>query len=331
MGRVEIDFGVTRQPEVTIVESAVATTMTNIVEVYGPLRGRLPQAIQRRARSLSTSIDLRPLSVLFGRRDGWQLPDNLLPAGGASIEAELAPLRVKAGALAEQIAATHPHGVPLVLRPWVDRPRQTLDAYIAALQQYHDGVIRALYPQLRSRLRREVAACERALDDQPGMSLFARLNPRIDLSTVGRLRVETPDPPPGAPLHTRRMVLTPMVSDVRTLCRNGYGRSGYDQIFLGYAPPGLAVFSDEARPRGSSDPLACLMGASRAVILRQLERAATTTELAADVDLKPSTVSHHLAALLDADLVTASRVANTVYYRLTDRGWSVLRLYGSEP
>ncbi|MGW3248555.1 helix-turn-helix domain-containing protein [Streptomyces sp. NPDC001070] len=55
-------------------------------------------------------------------------------------------------------------------------------------------------------------------------------------------------------------------------------------------------------------------------MLHELERPATTSELAAHLGLSLGTVGGHLAVLRDAGLVTGTRVDRRVVYRRTGAG-----------
>jgi DNA-binding transcriptional ArsR family regulator len=63
-----------------------------------------------------------------------------------------------------------------------------------------------------------------------------------------------------------------------------------------------------------------LIGAGRAAILLELERPATSSELAATLDISLGTVGGHLAILRDAGLIAGARSGRRVIYRRTDRG-----------
>lgn len=77
-----------------------------------------------------------------------------------------------------------------------------------------------------------------------------------------------------------------------------------------------------------SDPLAELLGAGRARIVRELTQPATSTQLAAALTLSLGTVSAHLTVLRDADIATGARVGRHVIYRLTTRGTELVQLLG---
>ncbi|MEU3963293.1 winged helix-turn-helix domain-containing protein [Streptomyces buecherae] len=74
------------------------------------------------------------------------------------------------------------------------------------------------------------------------------------------------------------------------------------------------------RPGTRDQALARLLGTGRAAILRALERPATSSELAAELDLSLGTVGGHLAVLREADLVVGERTGRRVVYRRTDAG-----------
>ncbi|WP_441248265.1 helix-turn-helix domain-containing protein [Kitasatospora sp. McL0602] len=63
-----------------------------------------------------------------------------------------------------------------------------------------------------------------------------------------------------------------------------------------------------------------LIGTGRAAILTELERPATSSELAAQLGLSLGTVGGHLAVLREADLIAGTRVGRRVVYRRTATG-----------
>ncbi|MFI6581192.1 DUF5937 family protein [Embleya sp. NPDC050493] len=75
-----------------------------------------------------------------------------------------------------------------------------------------------------------------------------------------------------------------------------------------------------APARSDDEALADLLGTTRATILRALATQATTTQLAARLNLGLGTVGDHLAVLRRADLVTGLRVGRCVHYRRTTLG-----------
>ena len=75
---------------------------------------------------------------------------------------------------------------------------------------------------------------------------------------------------------------------------------------------------------GAADPLAGLLGTGRARVLRELERPATSSQLAHALDLSLGTISAHLAVLRDSGVIAGARAGHSVVYRLTTRGENLL-------
>jgi DNA-binding transcriptional ArsR family regulator len=93
------------------------------------------------------------------------------------------------------------------------------------------------------------------------------------------------------------------------------------QYALVYPVRGLGA-SVEPPPDGAVDRL---IGTNRARILAELERPATSTELAATLDLSLGTIGGHLTVLREAGVVAGTRVGRRVVYRRTDAGDLLLR------
>lgn len=74
----------------------------------------------------------------------------------------------------------------------------------------------------------------------------------------------------------------------------------------------------------AEEPLARLVGASRAQLLRALDRPATTSGLAATLRLALSTASRHTTVLREAGLVASRRQGNSVLHSRTPLGDSLL-------
>ena len=91
-------------------------------------------------------------------------------------------------------------------------------------------------------------------------------------------------------------------------------------------PPARYALVYPARGAGVSDEqtdagaLQRLIGGGRAAILLELARPATSTELAAALDVSLGTVGGHVAVLRDAGLIVGARVGRRVIYRRTEMG-----------
>ncbi len=80
----------------------------------------------------------------------------------------------------------------------------------------------------------------------------------------------------------------------------------------------------------SGDPLARLLGVTRAAVLRAAVAIPNTTELARRVDISASSASQHAAVLRDAGLIVSHRHANSVFHQLTSVGTALLRQNGTD-
>jgi hypothetical protein len=81
------------------------------------------------------------------------------------------------------------------------------------------------------------------------------------------------------------------------------------------------LWSDAPAP---PDPLARLLGRTRATLLVALDPPATTSALAEQYGLALATVAEHLAALYGAGLATRRRTGHQVHYRRTEVGQAVV-------
>jgi DNA-binding transcriptional ArsR family regulator len=91
---------------------------------------------------------------------------------------------------------------------------------------------------------------------------------------------------------------------------------------LVYPARGAArLWSDAPAP---PDPLARLLGRTRATLLVALDPPATTSALSAQYGLALATVAEHLSALSDAGLATRRRTGHQVHYRRTEVGQAVV-------
>jgi DNA-binding transcriptional ArsR family regulator len=84
--------------------------------------------------------------------------------------------------------------------------------------------------------------------------------------------------------------------------------------------PARGTAEAKAHPPAPSQALERLIGTGRAAILHELQRPATTSELAAHLGLSLGTVGDHHAVLRNADLVTRTRIGRRVVYHRTETG-----------
>jgi hypothetical protein len=96
---------------------------------------------------------------------------------------------------------------------------------------------------------------------------------------------------------------------------------GYQPTLVYPARGAARLWSDVPAP---PDPLATLLGRTRATLLVALDPPATTSALATQYGLALATVAEHLAALHGAGLATRRRTGHQVHYRRTEVGQAVV-------
>lgn len=96
---------------------------------------------------------------------------------------------------------------------------------------------------------------------------------------------------------------------------------GYPALGVGQRlPPVEEVGQRPSRNQGQQNPIAELLGLTRAQLLGDLALPRTNTELSNRHDLAPATVSHHLGVLYRSGMVVRRRDGRTVLYQRTARG-----------
>jgi DNA-binding transcriptional ArsR family regulator len=85
-------------------------------------------------------------------------------------------------------------------------------------------------------------------------------------------------------------------------------------------PLGRLAWTPPATNGNDRDPLASVLGATRARVLRALTDEHTTSGLARALGISLASASTHAAALREAGLVTSRRQGQSVRHTLTDLG-----------
>jgi DNA-binding transcriptional ArsR family regulator len=196
--------------------------------------------------------------------------------------------------------------------PWprrlAARDRQTWRDLDRALRLAHDHLLRDAWPRVRSGFRAELAWRSRLIAELGVAAALSALHPRISWSgTVLQIDAATEFDvyPRGAGLTLLPSVLwtgRPMITD---------------------HPDGSAVIVYPALTplpligAVAADPLAELLGQTRAYVLRLAFRERTTTELARELGTSASTVSGHTRTLRAAGLIVTARAGKAVLHSVT--------------
>lgn len=313
-------------PVLTVEVDPMATVLTSIVESFGPLAHRVPplELKQARAAARHTPVPLL-LHLTVGGASDLYSPDFLRGVGSAStFEQQVEALReTPPEILAQDLDSLRAQNRGSAM-PWLRDPGRVLAAYCAALLAYWREVVSPLHPDLHRHLRREAARLEVGLEEYGADVLLGLLHPRLSAEN-GRLRLHGGHYSGVTPWRADTLVLKPMVCAAPTYFSN-IGAADNPRVrtaFFAAATPALRQGrAAEAEPDNGVD---LLIGRPRAEILRSLRRRpGTTTELAAELRLTPSTVSYHLKALSTAGVTGMSRHGARVYYRITDDGLRLL-------
>jgi DNA-binding transcriptional ArsR family regulator len=208
------------------------------------------------------------------------------------------------------------------------RARQLLTR---VLSRTHERMIGPFWPSMGSHLTGERARMGRLLLDHGVEHLFHHLHPGI------RWRAPVLEVVDGAPcksrpenvhLKGRGLVIAPSVFCGRIPIPL-FPLDGSAALLLVPNPPELA--DAPAMWNGGSrtgDPLAAVLGRTRAAVLRSLEGGTTTTELARRLGITVSGASQHASALRSAGLVSSRRDRNRMVHATTDLGAKLLDRIG---
>ena len=116
--------------------------------------------------------------------------------------------------------------------------------------------------------------------------------------------------------HASKMILTPSVFAWPDVVLE----DGDDGLFgITYAARGVARVweGDDVVRTNEAEPLATLLGRTRAAILRRTAVPLSTTQIARELGQSPASVNEHLSVLRDSGLVTSRRSGRSVLYRQT--------------
>jgi DNA-binding transcriptional ArsR family regulator len=217
------------------------------------------------------------------------------------------------------------------LPPWLagleDARSTARQALTEMLAITHERLIAPYWTSILNHLAGERSRMARALADHGVDHLLGHLHPGI------RWRSPVLEVKDGAP-----WLCAPLDADL-----NGQGVVVVPSVFCGRVPiplfpivGGPALLLVPAPPElvdatqlwdgrtATTDPLAGLLGRTRAAVLRSLDGGTTTSELAGRLGISVSGASQHASALREAGLVSSRRDRNRMVHAVTDLGGRLL-------
>lgn len=314
----------TAQLDIVVAVDPMATVLTSFLELFGALSDRLPVSLRLAAQSSGAHDGSVPmLGQLLGK--SVTCPDFLNEAlVPGTFDEQIEQLRATPLDIVENDLATAWGLGGAAARRWQLRPERCLSDCCEALVAYRRNVIDRFYPRLEQRLQRESARLEAGLAEYGPDAVVGLLHPRLRLENE-RLRLRRGHKTGAVRWHAGRLVLKPMMCAPATYHTNigTADNPRVDVAFFAVAPPLLRLQSPG--PDDSRRGLDLLIGQPKAEILRSVRRRpGTTTDLADELGLAPSTVSFHLKTLHEAGAVARTRRSGGVYYLISEPGRRLL-------
>ena len=278
-----------------------------------------PWADWARPRTAHLNLTLLDVAAPFGT-SFWPVFVGLPPrAPRTDIDAELERVGATPPELVRaELVQTYPDGVPPAARPFVDAPASALGALVQQMRAFWDAALAPWWPAISAVLEAEVAARARRLAADGPRAAFADLHPTV-CWRAGTLCVHpTAKPAADVDLAGRGLLLVPAAFTWPVV----WPRTDppWDPALV-YPPRGIADLWAGGPPRDKA--LEALLGRRRARVLLELDRPASTLEIARRLGVSAGGVSDHLKVLREAGLVTGRREGREVIYARTAKGESL--------
>jgi len=197
-----------------------------------------------------------------------------------------------------------------------------------ALRQYWTVAINPYWPQIRAVLDADVAYRAARLARGGIEALLSDLHPELELAEHA-ITVQSSAEGREHQLVGAGLLLVPCVfAWPHVMADIGAG----NPPSITYGPRGVGdLWSVTEPPTTDGDPLAELLGRSRAAILRGLGAAKSTSDLARDLAQSMPAVSAHLGVLRRAGLLTSWRAGRRVLYQRTPLATSIIAASSDHP
>jgi DNA-binding transcriptional ArsR family regulator len=268
------------------------------------------------------------LALVTPRR---MIPDYLTPrplGPAPSFEEGMAALRsTQAQTVAEHIRLAYAaEPMPPVLADGLADP-VALSARIAdVVEEYWHSCVEPYWPEMAAVLESEIGYRARQLAAGGARELFAGLDDRLSWAD-GVLSLNLLGPSSRVTLRGEGLTLVPSLFARGAICMMTPG----PHDFIVYPARGRGT-AWTSRPLADADAaLAGLLGPTRARLLELLQAPVSTTDLARVLQVTPSAVSQHLAALRASRLVNRSRDGRSVLYTRSALGTALVTDQAGQP
>jgi DNA-binding transcriptional ArsR family regulator len=290
------------------------------------------------ARSALRTPALRSLADWVRSWPSAEIPDFLLVVPSAErpqLADELDALRNTPAATVTSALAGRPDWHCPAFERFATAPEHSLDWLADALAEFWERTLSAWWPGVTGAIEEDILLRGRTLLVNGHDALLNGLHVRVQW-TQPMLRVDaaTLNGPAGPGATAAGLVLVPLL-----FCRDAshVAHDGLGQQAVSYQARGAAMLAEEGMGwpadthRAATERLARLIGPTRATLCTMLATPASTTRLARELALAPSTVSEHLRTLLAAGLIDRHRAGPRVLYALSGRGAAILRTLDDAP
>jgi DNA-binding transcriptional ArsR family regulator len=210
--------------------------------------------------------------------------------------------------------------LPAALAPLYDDPAGHLPEVTEEMARYWRAAVEPVWQRIRGLCAADLAYRMEQFADGGLTRVLGGLHPDLSF-TDELLRVDKPHHcSHHFDLAGTGIVLVPCAFTWPSL---SVDCCAVEQPVLVYPPRGVAELWQDTQAE-QADPLAALVGRTRATLLATLALPRTTTQLAAQLDLSPAAVSEHLKILKDTALVIAQRRGRMVLYQRTAAATALL-------
>jgi DNA-binding transcriptional ArsR family regulator len=233
--------------------------------------------------------------------------------------------------LQRELDERFPTDLPPGLRQFAAKPVAALQGYADGLAAFWDAAVSGYWPSIRAALETEILLRGRVLATNGADALLGTLHRRVVWNPPTLTMAGAQEG--SHRLADESLILVPIL----------FGRGqpffsvhpGHATAFS-YQAPGAAVLAHRStldQATGDSerrDRMAILVGERRAALLRALAVPTTTTMIAKQMGLAPSTVSQHLTALVAAGVAQRRRAGIRVLYGLSRTGVQLISSFDTQ-